>query len=158
MSIIRHGWGQMRTAHTAIALVVCLSLAGGLAACSSGAGPTGGSANPSIDTPGGEPTVENFTDLPDDFPAEIPLINRDIDYGFVSRDGSTTSFGVWITADASGAAELISSQMTEAGFAMSPAAGSTGSTIYESDKWLISVTIDGPGTDPGTVVYTVSNA
>ena len=148
----------MKLARNAAAFVVCLSVAFSLAACSLAGDSTGDLEVVSSVAPAGDIDVEHVTKVPEEFPAEIPLITRDVDYGVVSRDGVSTSFSLWIRADTNGAAEIINSQMAEAGFAASATPGSTGSTIYESNEWWIAVTIDGPGTDAGTVVYAVTDA
>jgi len=148
----------MKIAHNAAVFVVCLSVAFSLAACSlAGDSNRDAEVAPSV-APASEIGVEHVTEVPEEFPTQIPLITRDVDYGVISRDGVSTSFSLWIRADTKGAAEIINSQMAEAGFAASATPGSTGSAIYESNEWWISVTIDGPGTDAGTVVYAVTDA
>jgi hypothetical protein len=109
-------------------------------------GATGGE----IDLPG--------TTIPDDFPAEVPLLNEDVVSGVAFGDGASKVWNVSIAVSDQSAFDQISTQLTDAGFENSGFMGETdqgSSGAFSKGDLAVLVVVSGDASGL-TANYTVS--
>ncbi|TQO19217.1 hypothetical protein FB472_0757 [Rhodoglobus vestalii] len=100
------------------------------------------------------------TEIPEDFPTEVPLVSGDVQFAIAVGDTQNRGYNVTILAGAESPLEGIETELAEAGFDIQlqgSGAGGEGTVIFTSAEWAGGVIVANTA-DGYTANYTVAPA
>jgi len=144
-----------RSVRASIVLLLAMAITPALAGCF-GENPIGGIVEQAT---GGNVSLGG-EEVPDGFPAAVPLATGDVLFGISAGDADARGFNVTILTGAESPLNAIEKQFEDAGFESQVQASGgdgVGSIIFTSDNWNVAVIV--AETDDGyTANYTVTPA